>query len=94
MPEFETFSNALIGYDGNGLKDAFSIDISTMPEFQSWPTGQFKETTKQGSINELIYLHKGMYLYFYAKHKDTGEIKEEIVKVRDILLDKKNIEIN
>ena len=26
-----------------------------------------------------------MYLYFYAKHKDTGEIKEEIVKVRDIL---------
>ncbi len=85
LPAFETSGNFLKNYNGEYIKDSFSIDVSTMPEFLTWPVGQFKETTKQGSVNELIHLHKGMYLSFYAKHKDTGEIKEEIVKVRDIL---------
>ena len=84
LPAFNSSNNGLLDYEGNTLTDAFSLNLDTLPEFKAWPTGQFKETTKQGGIEELIYIHKGMHLYFSGK-KDNGAIIEEIVKVRNIL---------
>ena len=84
LPSFNSSNNNLTGYNGERLKDAFSLNFNSLPEFLTWPTSQFKETTKQGGIEELIYIHKGMFLYFSGT-RQNGEKLEEIVKVRDVM---------
>jgi hypothetical protein len=85
LPAFDSKNNELVGYDGNRIKDSFSLDLTSLPEFIQWPNGQFKKRTLQGGIEELVHLHKGMYLYFSGKD-EIGNKYEEIVKIRDILI--------
>ena len=85
LPAFNTANNSLIDSDGiTPLSDAFSINPETMPEFLTWPNSQFKESTKQGGLEELIHLHKGMYLYFEGT-RANGRKAEEIVRVKNIV---------
>ena len=84
LPAFNNSNNGLTGYNSEELKDSFSLNFNSLPEFLTWPTSQFRETTKQGGVEELIYIHKGMYLHFSGK-RENGEEIEEIVKVRDIM---------
>ena len=85
LPAFNTSNNGLTDIDDTtGIVDSFSINPDSMPEFLSWPNSQFKETTKQGGLEELIHLHKGMYLYFEGT-RANGRKAEEIVRVKDIV---------
>ena len=77
LPKFNTNLNGL------EWSDSFSLNFNNCPEFLSWPNGQFEKPTYEGGIEELMHLHKGMYLYFSGT--DGNNIKqEEIVKIRDI----------
>ena len=77
LPTFNTIST------GSVYADSFKINTSSCPEFLTWPNGQFKNVSLEGELDELIHIHKGMYLYF--KGEDVGGIiREEIVRVRDI----------
>ena len=69
--------------DNLSYEDSFSINNTSCPEFLEWPNSQFREATLEGELNELLHIHKGMYLYF--KGIDiNGITQEEVVRVRDI----------
>ena len=77
LPKFNTKLNNL------EWNDSFSLNFIKCPEFLSWPNGQFEKPTYEGGVEDLMHIHKGMYLYFSGTDIN-GIRQEEIVKVRDI----------
>ena len=86
LPAFNTALNSLKNPAGEDLNDAFSILTTSIPEFMDPPHSQYPSKTKQGESNELVYIHRGQYLYFSGI--DTqGKFYEEFVRVRNIYID-------
>ena len=64
-------------------EDSFSLDPNSCPEFLTWPNSQFQRKSYEGEFIDLLYLHRGMYIYF--KGTDIkGLIQKEVVRIRDI----------
>jgi len=84
LPTFETATNGLTDVDGNPIKNAFSLNKDSLPEFVNAPNSQYPSTTKQGELSELVHLHRGQYLYI-SGIIGGNEVKE-IVKVKKVHL--------
>ncbi len=84
LPTFETAINGLTDVDGNPIKNAFSLNKDSLPEFVDAPNSQYPSTTKQGELSELVHLHRGQYLYI-SGIIGGNEVKE-IVKVKKVHL--------
>ena len=84
LPAFETSNNGLVDVDGNPIKNAFSLNKNSLPEFIDTPNSQYPSTTKQGELSELVHLHRGQYLYISGTI--AGNKVKEIVKVKKLHL--------